>query len=328
MLEGEKKLVSLALAAGKSLFSTQTGYLHCYLEDPKAVRQDPIPLVENFLYAYALLRSRFVQSVCEARELLWKLLSFEVQGRLPTYMHEYPECRSWHASIELLPVLFYLLQEGPIVLGEELYHRTDSCLKRVLCTLYEEQELPLFAQRRVDAVQRQYCPPKEEWKLDSPSQWAEFCLCAQIAKVPLDEMLSVWNPVFHVYVGSQEQRIQEGEEPVVTLLDYFMGEAFSSFSSRAEKNTLQALRAILVQPFSNKPTIVPSKDRCLILSSPLKRQCCTVYWGDEKKTHSLSLEAKHGSWSLVQEEGTKQVWSYTFSEEVPREEESVECAFL
>ncbi len=85
------KVIELNLAAAKKRKSKQTGFIHHCYEDPK--NSDTIPVIENFCYAEALLRSRLAENVLEGRALLEKLKAFEIDGLYPVYLHEYPNCR-------------------------------------------------------------------------------------------------------------------------------------------------------------------------------------------------------------------------------------------
>ncbi len=91
-----KVLGEWALAAGRSLQSQQTGFVH-YYQVPSSSYQT-IPLLENTYFILALFRSCLVEHIQEAKTLLKRLLEFQnlkenqSRGNFPVYLHEYPEC--------------------------------------------------------------------------------------------------------------------------------------------------------------------------------------------------------------------------------------------
>src|ERR1700733_5507295 len=97
----KRKMVELNLTAGRKAQSEQTGYIHLNYECED--KHDTIPLLENFCFVLALLRSRLTDHVLEGKTLLGKLLAFEVDGNFPIYLHDFPECKDRDFSLTLLP---------------------------------------------------------------------------------------------------------------------------------------------------------------------------------------------------------------------------------
>ena len=71
----KRKMIELNLAAGRKSQSAQTRYVHLNYESETV--HDTIPLLENFCFTLALLRSRSAEQVLEGKALLEKLLVFE-----------------------------------------------------------------------------------------------------------------------------------------------------------------------------------------------------------------------------------------------------------
>ena len=103
----KRKMIELNLSAAAIAQSPQTGYIHLNYEE--IARSDTIPLLENFSFALALFRSRLTENVFKGKALLEKLLAFEVDGNFPVYLHEYPQCKDRDFSLEILPVLHWVL---------------------------------------------------------------------------------------------------------------------------------------------------------------------------------------------------------------------------
>ena len=61
-----RDLLDRILQFSRKLQSAQTGFLHLNYQALPEEQQDSIPLVENFLFALALLRSRTAENIQEA----------------------------------------------------------------------------------------------------------------------------------------------------------------------------------------------------------------------------------------------------------------------
>lgn len=112
------KAVELAVKAGRKRQSSITKFVHYCYEDEG--NRETIPTYENFCFALALLRSKSMENVLEAKALLEKLLAFQVEGQFPVYLHEYPICRYEGLKDKLSTVIFYILRDFHGVLGDHL----------------------------------------------------------------------------------------------------------------------------------------------------------------------------------------------------------------
>lgn len=138
MQEEMRQPVELAITCGRSWQSPQTGYIHyCYhiLDEPN---HDTIPIVENFLFTLALLRSRTAENIQEAKVLIGKLLCFQnfqdllSQGNFPVYLHDYPVCRDRYLGAQLLPIFYWIIKYFHTILGSELLQRFEVAIKALL----------------------------------------------------------------------------------------------------------------------------------------------------------------------------------------------------
>ncbi len=296
----EDLIKKIAVAAGKKRISSQTGFVHYWRDDPYALRQDAIPIIENFIYAYALFRTKTVENIQEGKALLEKLLAFEVEGNFPIYLHEFPKCLDSRLPLQIFAVLTYLLKDYSIALGEVWIRKIKALLER-MSSLLNPQDI---------------YPPR------SPEEWAKLLIQLQIKEESLPEDKILWNSTLGVFTGECHQRWQEGYEPAVTLFDLFM----DTCGKRAlSVDNPVHLKAALVQPWK-KQSPKASDDPFVALIDEKQRQCLTFYWGSLERVHSLVLEAKKGTWMVEQSED-EWLCTYTYDEQVPSEEDSVEWAF-
>jgi hypothetical protein len=320
----KRKMIELALSAARKRISPQTGFIHLLQSDPDHIRQDTIPIAENFFYVHALFRSRLMENIQEGKSLLERLIAFHVQGNFPCYLHEFPHCADLQYSSRILPPLFYLLRDYRIALGEDLYAKLERLAKDITLYLQSIQEtLSSSAKARLIAFLGEFKP--DMWRPETPAQWGEYCLFLQMNEKSLLPSAANWDPSLFVFTGPSKERWQEGFEPMVTLFDLFMGELFQSFSPRALSSHLVHLQASFVYPIQE--TIAPIKGSFFkAIASPETRQRFTLYFGDQEKTHALTLESKKGSWQIQEETLGVFLLQYAYDREHPTEDEAVECS--
>lgn len=130
-LEKEKRrLIELALAAGRRRQSKQTGFIH-HCHENRDSEKETIPVYENAAFALALFRSKSAENIQEAKTLLAKLLSFEVGGNFPVYLHEYPHCRDLYLGAKLKKIFQWIAADFSAVLGPELKGSLEGSLGRI-----------------------------------------------------------------------------------------------------------------------------------------------------------------------------------------------------
>ncbi len=143
-----RSLIERAVAYGRKRKSSQSGFLHyCYAAPEEAMHQT-IPVLDNFLFALALLRSRTVENVLEAKEMLEKLLPFQTEtGGFPIYLHDYPHCKERYLPIWIGLIVCRILAEFAHVLGSEMRERLTGALQKLVGNVKElaEQSTPPYA---------------------------------------------------------------------------------------------------------------------------------------------------------------------------------------
>lgn len=98
-----------------------------------------IPMVENFLFSLALLRSRDGDNMHEGMELLERLLFFQnntevcCKGNFPVSLHEYPQCHSQLSAVRLLPILFWIARDFRRILEKGLVTRVTAAIDALVC---------------------------------------------------------------------------------------------------------------------------------------------------------------------------------------------------
>ncbi len=276
----KRKPIELNLAAGKSALSPQTGYIHLNYESDD--RYDTIPLLENFCYVLALLRSRIAENVLEAKAFLEKLLIFEVEGNFPIYLHEFPQCKDRAFSLELLPIFHWMVIDFRLSLGDALATHLDRLIARIISHGYK-----MHAQRPLSSAAefrlKSYFEPASvpSWVPKTAEEWADLLITQQMTGKTLASALQEWHPQLCVFLGSQTH---VRAEPKVTLFDVFMGHYHGVYSRRALEDKRTALLASLIQPFAETFSLIARESIC---ESPY-----TVYWGSPAQLHSLTLDSK------------------------------------
>ncbi|MBI2812351.1 MAG: hypothetical protein HYX67_16190, partial [Candidatus Melainabacteria bacterium] len=240
----KRKMIELNLVAARKFLSSQTNYIHLHYDTDE--RGDAIPLLENFCYALALLRSRLADNMTDGKELIEKLLAFEVEGNFPIYLHDFPQCKDRVYSLDILPVWHWAVAAYRAALGEQLALRLEKLICRILSHAYKmHAQRPLS--KSADFRLKTYFEPNNvpAFSPSSPEEWADMLITLQMTggQMPLDA-LQRWNPQLCTFIGRQAH---DRAEPKVTLLDLFMGHYYGSYSQRALKDQRAHLLASLVQ---------------------------------------------------------------------------------
>lgn len=300
--ESMRLLLELALNSARKRKSVQTGYLHHYYQ---ATDQEPhlsIPLIQNFLFALALLRSRIVENIQEAKTILEGLLHFQnkkdaqnAKGNFPIYLHEFPECKDRLTAVHIGCAIYWILKHFHQILGQDLKSKLEEAL--VLSARYslqvdEETKIAYAARLKIAATAfatGQLVHDSElmdrGWQLlehlksqSDDSSW--YCPASlgsitasllmvypRLSKSPWsffwNHLQSTWHCATASYVGPSLKEWQQGDEPQVSLYDLFCGYFSGKFSDRMLKESCIHLEAVLIPP---------CEERFTTLSYPVKSQ--------------------------------------------------------
>lgn len=261
-------LNQLTLSLARKWQSKQTGFVHyCYSESESEVQQMTIPMVENMLFVLALLKTKTIEQMTEAKELLEKLLWFQnpKEGSFPVYLHEYPESKDRCIGSQLLPVFYYILIDFQTILGFELRQRLiQATIKLMDYSLSANKDkkpsyaldLKLAASLKVLGLflnEKNYEEKGnqllKETSLEEihpawfqPSAIADICVALQLLdpnllkgpwKIFSQHLIQTWHQPTKTYMGPALRQYQSMGEPQVTLYDLILGYLSDGFSVRA-----------------------------------------------------------------------------------------------
>lgn len=286
--EAMRQLLELAASCGRSRQSSQTGYIHyCYTIHDEASHQ-PIPVYENFLFALTLMRSRNIENINEAKNLISRLLHFqsnegEMTGNFPIYLHDYPFCKDRLLGAHILAPLYWIYKNFHHVLGAEIKQALKISLVKLLkycLKAHSEKKAPYQIALKIAAcaismgtfLNQEYIlqqgglllkdlelhPNKTTW--NSPSMLSELIVGFQMlfpslsespAKTFWNHLIETWHPTIGSYCGAGWKEHQQGKEPKVTLYDFFMGYLSGGYSHRCFVDHPVQLQAALLHPLED-----------------------------------------------------------------------------
>lgn len=288
--ESMRLLLELALNSGKKRKSQQTGYLHYCYQNTENEPHLPIPLVENFLLALALLRSRTVENIQEAKILLDGLLHFQnkensspSKGNFPIYLHDFPSCKDRFIGIHVACVIYWILKQFHQVVGLDLKNRLEESLLLTVkhsLSVYSEKSASYLLSIKIASLAIATGRLLNDQRLSdeglqmlevlrkTPDDACLFCpvsmgsmlssllmVYSRLSESPWqffwDHLQATWHRGTGSYAGPSLKESQEGEEPQVSLYDLFCGYFSGNFSDRALKESSTHLEAVLI-PISDE----------------------------------------------------------------------------
>lgn len=286
-----KGLIDKAIASGRHFQSAQTGYIHYCPHQKEDNPRHTIPLYENFLFALALLRSKSIENVNEAKTLISNLLHFQsTTGNFPIYLHEYPQCKDALRGIDILAPLYWITKHFGHVLGADLRKQLDESLNKIIqysAALHQEYPLPYsmacrFAGGLVavgkmqkneqwislgESLFREYTATNDAWC--STEYLADLIIALQMADIDFfsneqwkslrEFVVNTWNPNVCAYTGPGVKELQYKREPKANIYDLLMGIFFGTFSHRCDPLDIYQLQGALIQPL--EPVLVTPAER-------------------------------------------------------------------
>jgi hypothetical protein len=305
MTEKVRELLEASVNCGRRLRSPQTGFVHYAYRTQDNEVQQTIPVLENALFCLALLRTRLMENIAEAKNILERLPHFQCtlpndsKGNFPVYLHEYPECRDHFSGIVLLAPFYWILKHYGRVLGNELKVALEHSVKEIFIyadRLESRRELPYsitarlaagrwaFGKLWLDPVLSERGEQKlnellhshEANELYSTEYLADLLVSLQmvypsVKESPWNEFWNWLNTSWHqpscTYVGPSVREEQKRGEPQVGLYDYFLGCYARCQASRIKLPDAALLKASLLNPSKDRLDPVTS----IIKSSGLYR---------------------------------------------------------
>lgn len=221
-------LIDLAVDIGKKKYSNKTGFLHHHHEK-QSNSFETIPIFENFAFALALLRTRNVDNVAMAIDLVKKLRGFQnEEGFFPMYIHEFPQV-NYNLNVDICIALFWIDREFFKLFDRELKkvlrRLIKACDKKSFCfsknVLLKFKVLSsLFSKKRIDSL---------DFLLDSKEDIKDMLLAIQMVDLEnkkkqsrdlLKKALSFYSSTD--YIGPPIDLFQNESAPELTFSDLFV----------------------------------------------------------------------------------------------------------
>jgi len=292
-----RKYNELALSFARKKKSDQTGFIHFYYSSKDDTDDQAIPVLENFLYAASLLRSKTAENITEGKAHLEKLLSFQTEAGFPVYLHEYPQVKDRVLSFHLYALLQGIESEFHTVLGSDLKRKIEQALAKLQSncqTALADFQVPLIAQVRLAAAQKDHSVLE---KLASTSRYpsqgdlggilaALFSIYPTLSGTPWEsfwqEVQRHWHPDTLSYIGEGKQDHQQGFEPQATLLDLVMGLIYGKGSKRSLGETPHLFQAAWLPLIKEKEPVASETPSIQIAENPFR-----CHWGTPERVHTL-----------------------------------------
>jgi hypothetical protein len=327
-----RRLNELNLEAAKIRLSPQTGFLHFFFENQELMHPQTIPILENMYCVLALFRQRLSDPILEGKNLLEKLLAFEVEGNFPIYLHQYPHCRDRCLSMHMLPIFHALLKDFRSVLGEELIIKIEGITQRIVAhahKMQKEKKLPPTAEYKFEGflgILREKMP-------SNSFEWADYLIALQMMPKSLfvtnerKKALGHWSRTLGIFVNGTVSHPQEGFYPKMTLFDLFMYLQQGVFVRGIAPSNPLLLAACLVTCFDEEEKFLIQEDEAVVSSFvPQAKESFTLTWKEQEMIRSLAIASTKGVFQF-QKIGEVFRMIFTYPVEVPDEEGQEELAF-
>lgn len=324
--ERMRHLIEMALNSGRKRISPQTGFIHYCYQSPEDATPQTIPILENFLFALTLLRTKTSENILEGRQLLENLLAFQCQiegdakGNFPVYLHEYPQCRDRFLAINLLPIIFWISKQFSSILGSELNRKFEAMTRFLLdfCVhLPENISLPEAAKIKLGAALKALGILRQDNALEKegdallskcledmdPASWVETsqladrCIALQLIYPSISAspwgrfwefLKETWDHTTCSYIGPAVREFQCREEPRVNLYDLFLGYFSGNWSRRARLDSIVHLQGALIQPSDD------------FISSQMSTELKGAYKGQQW----MLIQTQAFSWTAIEKNET------------------------
>jgi hypothetical protein len=245
-------LHQLALEAGKKRLSAQTFFVH---------QGDLIPVVDNFLYALALMRTKVADRVMEARDLIERLLPFQSEsGNFPIHLHEWPNCNDRLIGAQILIPMHWITTEFGAVIGGTLHEKlmkSQAKLKQFVSQTQAEKPASDLTNIKTmictgDSSYQAILDKNDPWLFHVPKNLGEMLVAYQLIDPNLSRYLSHLSQVTHkhthLFTGAPVNEYQDGEMPETTLFDLYVAALTGHIPPRVKKDHPIHLWAAAIQP--------------------------------------------------------------------------------
>ena len=234
-------IVQAALDYFKELRNPTTTWVH----QPEAL----IPIYDNLLYVLALFESRQVAEMKEAKRLFEHILYFQIEGRFPTYVHNYPFVkwderllvplylinRTYYPCQEVIDQLLAACSDSP---NTQLFKQIDQATDVTIDQLLFATLNPSLYQKLLEKIETPFVEG-EKWERGQPlpslqrimlhyAMYGEVLApCSELILIPKDVRIDpIEKKVVHLSNGSDERiDIEVGENHLTCYQGPFECEA-------------------------------------------------------------------------------------------------------
>jgi len=290
--EMTRKLIELAIASGRHYQSSQTGFLHyCHTHANELVHHT-IPIYDNALFALALLRSRLVENIREAQNLLTRLLAFQTEeGNFPFYLHDYPWSNNFSLAVQLMTPFHWILKFFGHILGQELRTALETSIQKLVVYILQITEVKKFPSALslrlaagLIAFGRHLKNEKwqktgelllaEELKQMNPESWlntqqiADILIALSLLKDDYQQdywkdfikfIAQTWQAKLAAYCGPCIHEHQSQFYPVLNLYDLYMGFLTGHLDIHTNQTSIEMLAGSLIYPIGELGTKLASE---------------------------------------------------------------------
>lgn len=223
-----------ALGYARSRQSSLTTMIHGSHVKPDS--WETIPIFENLCFVIALFRSHTVANTLEGRELLEKILAFQIpsgdnSGLFPRYIHEYPNREKRGYLISIMVALAFLKSRHMQILHTELQEKLRKSIKNLMEALEKQSWMDSIS--TLMQIMQGKLPSCDACLALRPSSVRECTYLLHIvqflflhespyASAVFHHLTSYWSTEMKSYVGPLEKEYYVGGEEVVSLFHYFM----------------------------------------------------------------------------------------------------------
>lgn len=232
--------MKMALAYARSRQGSHTQWIH--LSHQSLDSWETIPVFENLCFVIALFRSHEVANALEGRELLEKILAFQIpfgkhQGLFPRYLHKYPNIDRKEYLISIVLALAILQWQHRHILQLELQQALSYALNTFLEALQKQtwmDSLSLLLQAlQGEEIKKQFFLNLRPTSVRECIHLLYLTQIVFLQKHPaatemFHHLTSYWSKELQAYIGPLEkERYQSSEEPI-SLFHFFMGQITDS----------------------------------------------------------------------------------------------------
>jgi hypothetical protein len=264
-------LYEIAYHEGCSHLSKETGFIHY-------TKPQIIPLYENFCYCLALFDLKSVDKVLEGRELLLKLLNWQLpSGNFPRFFHEFPNAQDFLLGLKIAPLFFRMIEDLPTCLGQDLLSKVHEAFSKII-NFSSQSSLDDLMKFRLNVLKKMSVDASAVRKkvLSSEDLW-QFLVTSQFLDEAKLEGFSrdlLFYPEFN--------RNFLGHEPEPNCLDWISAHYLGVNSRRLQKKHPLKMH---LSAFRGLNSLESKSEKIFFQKNKL-----SLIWGETESIHSFTLD--------------------------------------